>query len=465
MPDDYANQLEIVQEMNKELECIIEAVGDGIVVSDGRGYVIRVNKAYTQMVGITAEEYIGKHVRDLLKEGYIGRTTSDIVIERKSVLHVTDIRNSREMLLTSIPVLNEAGDVIRVVTVFRDLEELNALRKQISEMEQLRLKNQEELKSKQVFRSIVTKSQLMKEKIELAFHVARVNSTVLIQGESGTGKELFAQLIHRASPRSGKPFIKLNCGALPETLLEAELFGYERGAFTGANKDGKMGLFEVANGGTLFLDEISELPLSLQVKLLRAIQEKEIRRVGGKNTLVLDVRFVAATNQHLDDMVKKKSFREDLYHRLNVIPILLPPLRERRDDIFPIASEFLDRINKQYGLQKWLDLDLMKFLTFSYHWPGNVRELHNIIERLAVTCQKDCISLEYAKKLFPAALEQQGDDGSQEMKRLKTTVESEEKRLLKDAYETAGSTRKAAILLGISQSSVVKKLKKYGINQ
>lgn len=466
--DDLASQLDSVKEMNKELEGLIEAVDDGIVVSDGKGYVIRVNKAYQHMTGITTDEYVGKHVKELLKAGYVGRTTSDIVIEHKTALNVTDIRNNKELLLTSVPVLNEAGDVVRVVTVFRDLAELNNLKKQMAQLEKMELKYQQELtylRSEQVFKTIVTNNPRMKEKIELAFRVARVNSTVLILGESGTGKELFAQLIHRASTRSCHPFIKVNCGAMPETLLESELFGYEAGAFTGAVKEGKAGLLEIAHEGTLFLDEVAELPLSLQVKLLRAIQEREFRRVGGKKTISVDVRFVAATNRNLEEMVKNKLFREDLYYRLNVVPLSLPPLRERKEDIFSLAGEFLDRINKQYGWQKWLHPDLLRSF-LNYNWPGNVRELQNIIERLVVTSREDCLGLDLIYKLFPVMISTDSlSDGCKDAGLLRTTVESQERKILLEVYAKAGSTRKAAEMLGISQSGVVKKLKKYGISK
>lgn len=466
--DDLACQLDSVKEMNKELECLIEAVDDGIVVSDGKGYIIRVNKAYQHMTGITADEYVGKHVKELLHAGYIGRTTSDIVIEHKTTLHVTDIRNHKELLLTSVPVLNEAGDVIRVVTVFRDLAELNHLKKQLAQLEKMEVRYRQELsylRSEQIAKTIVTNNPGMKEKIELAFRVARVNSTVLILGESGTGKELFAQLIHRASTRSCQPFIKVNCGAMPETLLESELFGYEAGAFTGAAKEGKAGLLEIAHEGTLFLDEIAELPLSLQVKLLRAIQEREIRRVGGKKTLAVDVRFVAATNRNLEEMVKNKLFREDLYYRLNVVPLFLPPLRERKEDIFLLTAEFLDRINKQYGWHKWLHPDLVRAF-LNYNWPGNVRELQNSIERLVVTSREDCLGLDLIHKLFPNMNSMENlSDAYQDIGLLQAAVENEERKILLEIYKKTGSTRKAAEALGISQSSVVKKLKKYGISK
>lgn len=466
--DELASQLDSVVEMNKELECLIDAVDDGIVVSDGKGYVLRVNKAYQHMTGITADEYVGKHVKELLKAGYVGRTTSDIVIEHKTTLNVTDIRNNKELLLTSVPVLNEVGDVVRVVTVFRDLAELNNLKRQLAQLEKMELKYQQELtylRSEQVFKAIVTNNPTMQEKIELAFRVARVNSTVLILGESGTGKELFAQLIHRASNRSCSSFIKVNCGAMPETLLESELFGYEAGAFTGAAKEGKAGLLEIAHEGTLFLDEIAELPLALQVKLLRAIQEREIRRVGGRKTISVDVRFVAATNRNLEEMVRNKLFREDLYYRLNVVPISLPPLRERKEDIFLLTAEFLDRINKQYGWQKWLHPDLLRSF-LNYNWPGNVRELQNIIERLVVTSREDCLGLNLIYELFPNVA---STDNLANVKKdvglLQATVENEERRILQEVYVKAGSTRKAAEMLGISQSGVVKKLKKYGISK
>ncbi len=456
-----SQQYDMVKEINKELDAIIESLDDGIVVADRNGFILKANHAYQQMTGITAEEFVGKHVRELVKQGYIGRSVTEMVVERNSPVTIVDIRNNKELLLTGNPVYNDKGELVRVVTAIRDVTQLNSLKEQLAETE--KIKNRyylelEHLRSQQPFRKIITNNPEMRQKLDLAFHVAHVDSTVLILGESGVGKELIAQLIHRASKRSKGPFIKINCGAIPTNLLESEFFGYEPGAFTGALKEGKPGLFDLAQGGTLFLDEIGEIPLDLQVKILRTLQDKEITRVGGKKNISLDVRIVAATNRDLKKMMQENTFREDLYYRLSVVPIYLPPLRSRKEDIVPLVSEFLTKFNGQYGYQKWIHPDVMERL-LSYHWPGNIRELENTIERLVVTSRDECISQENLAGIPAAKL----DSSNQTITTLKGVLEGEEKRVIAEAYRTLNSTRKAALQLGISQSSLVKKLHKHGI--
>ncbi|MEW6622847.1 MAG: sigma 54-interacting transcriptional regulator [Bacillota bacterium] len=455
-----SEKLDSVIEINRELDAIIESIDDGLVLVDGQGYVLRVNQAYQRLVGITAEEYVGKHVYDLLKEGYINRATSPIVIQRKSKVTVVDVRNGKELLLTGNPVFNEKGEVVRVVTVARDTTELNHLKEKLAESEQTQNRYYQELehlRSQQPFRQIITKDPNMKQKLTLAFHVAQVDSTVLILGESGVGKDLLAELIHRASKRAKQPFIKINCAAIPANLLESELFGYEPGAFTGAQREGKLGMFELAQGGTLFLDEIGDLSLYLQVKVLRAIQEKVIVRVGGSKSINLNVRIIAATNRDLKEMVKHKTFRHDLFYRLNVVPIELMPLRERKEDIVPLINEFLDRFNKLYGFQKWLHPKVVKYF-LNHDWPGNIRELENTIERLVVISRNDCIDLDTVLQFTTWGEHYQL---AKENSSLKSIIENKEKEILFETYRELGSTRKTAAVLGISQSSVVKKLKKY----
>jgi len=298
----------------------------------------------------------------------------------------------------------------------------------------------------------------MRERVETALQLAQVDSNVLILGETGVGKELLAQMIHRASKKSQLPFVRVNCAAIPVPLLEAELFGYESGAFTGALREGRKGLFELAEGGTLFLDEIGELPLSVQPKILRAVQDREIMRVGGKKAIKLDVRILAATNRNLENMVKQKEFREDLYYRLNVVPIFLPPLREHPEDIQPLTEAFLEQFNQQFGYRKWIHPEVVRKLK-DYDWPGNARELQNLIERLVVTTREDQISIESLHRCFPLKDSIKGEKRSC----LKAMLENEERRMLEETWRIARSTRKVSALLGISQSTVVKKLNKYGI--
>jgi PAS domain S-box-containing protein len=455
-------ELESVKSMCKELDAIFEAVADGLVLVDEKGCVLRVNQAYQILTGITNEEYRGKHVHELIKEGYIGRSLSDKVIQRKTPYSTIDIRNGKELLLTAIPVFNEQGDIVRVVTATRDITELSDLKNKLAESEAARDRYLQEIRrlhAQLPYKFIITNSPTIKQKIELALHVAQVDSNVLILGESGVGKDLLARLIHRSSKRALKSFIEINCGAVPANLLESEFFGYEAGAFTGALKEGKSGLFELAQGGTLFLDEVGDLPLELQVKVLRAVQNKQITRIGGTKTINLDVRIIAATNRDLEKMVAERTFRQDLYYRLNVVPIVLPPLRERREDIAPLAKEFLAKFNSKYGYQKWLHQDVINRLT-NYDWPGNVRELENTIERAVVTCRNDCINLD-CFSLAPCSEPTKCRDISM----LKQNKAQEEKQLIVETYRRTHSTRKTAQVLGISQSSVVKKMKKYGIGE
>jgi PAS domain S-box-containing protein len=459
--EELSKELEGVKAVNQQLDGIFESVADGLVLADEKAVILRVNKAYKSLVGILDEEYVGKHVNALVEEGYIRRSVSDIVIKRRASYTIVDVRNGKELLLTGNPVFNDRGDIIRVVTVIRDITELSGLKQRLAESEAARNAYYEELKTLHAqlsYKRIIANGPALKQRVELALHVAQVDSSVLILGESGVGKDLFARLIHRASKRALKPFIDINCGAIPGNLLESELFGYEAGAFTGALRQGKAGLFELAQGGTLFLDEVGDLPLDLQVKVLKAIQNKQITRVGGTKTIDLDVRILAATNRELEQMVREKTFREDLFYRLNVVPITLPPLRERREDIIPLVTEFLLKFNSRYGYQKWIHQDVMNCLV-GYDWPGNVRELENTIERLVVTCRDDCINLDSLRGFSQNFVLSSCD----RLSLLKESRDQEERQLILDAYRQAGSTRKAAEILGISQSSVVKKMKKYDI--
>ncbi|KTE93683.1 LOW QUALITY PROTEIN: PAS modulated Fis family sigma54 specific transcriptional regulator [Desulfitobacterium sp. LBE] len=454
-------ELDNVKEINNDLDAIIESVADGIVVGSADGMILRANSAYLQITGIQEKEFVGKNVRELINQGYMNKSVTEMVFRTKSRVNVVDIRSGKELLMTGAPVFNEEKEVTRVVTIVRDISELTELKGKLEQAEDAKnryLKELEHFRSQNAFKKIITKNNDMQKKLDTAYHVARVDSTVLILGESGVGKELIAQLIHRASHRSEKPFIKINCGAIPANLLESEFFGYEAGSFTGALKEGKKGLFELADGGTLFLDEVGELPLEHQVKVLRAIQEKEILRVGGKKTIKLDIRIIAATNRDLEAMIREKAFREDLYYRLNVVPMTIPPLRQRKEDVIPIALELLARYNTAYGYQKWIHPEVMDCL-LNYDWPGNIRELENTIERLVVTSMDDCITKDAMAEIKSIDVHPAPNG----LTSLKAFLEKEENRLLEEAYRLMGSTRKAAAVLGISQSSMVKKMKKYGI--
>ncbi|GBG57369.1 RNA polymerase subunit sigma-54 [Sporomusaceae bacterium FL31] len=455
--------LGFVKGLITELEAIINSSYDGIFITDGCGIVLRVNEAYSRITGIKASEVIGKSMASLVSEGVFDQSVTLLVIERRESVTISQTvqRSNKQILVTGNPIFDERGRLFRVVTNVRDVTELNQLEKKLSKTREERLKYQIEvshLRSLQVKASeLIYRSRSMAAVLELAAKVAEVNSTVLITGESGTGKELIAKFIHRQGKGDKHPFIKINCGAIPDNLLESELFGYDRGAFTGAKKEGKPGLFELANNGTLFLDEIGEMPPFLQVKLLRAIQDKTITRVGGVEPIKVAVRIVAATHRNLAQMVKDGTFREDLYYRLMVVPIHIAPLRDRKEDIPLLVVHFLDKFNQSFGFSKTILPEVIDRLT-EHSWPGNVRELENVLERLIVTNPGD----EIDSTALPVSLNSKRGLPKPGAK-LKEAVESTEKYLLTSTLKEYGTLRMAASVLGIDRSTCFRKAVKYGL--
>lgn len=458
--EQISSELRYAQDLNDEIQAVIQASYDSIFVTDEKGKVLSVNDAYTRITGIKAEEILGKTMYELVAEGYYDRSaTIEVIRTGKPVTFTQRIKTGKTMLVTGNPIFDKNGNLVRVLTNGRDITELNQLRLEVDQAQQLNLHYQKELQKVQASLDFVVESKKLKEIFDLVFQVSKVDSTILIEGESGTGKELIAQQLHSNSQRRDKPFIKINCGAIPETLLESELFGYEAGAFTGARKDGKIGIFEIANRGTLFLDEIGDLPMSLQVKLLRVLQDGEITRIGGTNPISVDVRIIAATNKSLHTLVKQNLFREDLYYRLNVVPIHVPPLRERKEEIPALVYHFTRMFNEKYGLNKRFDNEIIGAF-IRYDWPGNIRELKNLIERALVT-SADSIIKEirfYDNEFDPLSYSR--DYYSTD---LKSAVEDLEKEMITQCLREYGSTRKAARMLGISQTSVVRKASRYGI--
>jgi len=460
--EDISQELKATRELKEELDAIINSSFDGIYVTDGQGITLRINDAYSRITGIKEEEVLGKSMAQLVQEGVYDQSATMLVMERLEPVTISqEVRTGKSILVTGNPVFDKQGNLIRVVTNVRDITELNSLRRQLEHATSLRQQYEEQLSRYKLLDKYVIRSQKSRDMIELILRLGQVDSTVLIQGESGVGKEIVAEILHSNSLRKDKPLVRINCGAIPESLLESELFGYEAGAFTGAKKGGKMGIFEIAHNGTLFLDEIGELPLQLQAKLLRVIQQKEITRVGGTTPIKVDVRLIAATNRDLRDMVNKKLFREDLFYRLNVVPVNVPPLRERKDEIPALAAHFMHRLNKKYKLNKRLDGSVINKL-MEYDWPGNVRELENVIERAFVTSPGDVI--------IDVILPNDGTDvaharyvGPLTEKRLKPAVEALEKQMIYHALSRYGSTRKAAAALGVSQPTVIRKAARYGI--
>ncbi|UFJ43028.1 sigma 54-interacting transcriptional regulator [Brevibacillus humidisoli] len=362
--------------------------------------------------------------------------------------------------MTGTPVFNEVGEIEKVVTNIRDLTELNELHDQLNKALQLNDQYRKELeKLKKKARrdpDVILQSKQMLEIYEMADRIADVDATILILGETGVGKDVLVRHIYRASSRfeTGE-LIKVNCGAIPHDLLESELFGFEPGAFTGASRSGKPGLFELAHKGALFLDEVGELPLSLQVKLLRVLQEKQIQRVGGIKPKQVDVRLIAATNRNLKEMVEKGTFREDLYYRLHVIPISIPPLRERREDILPLVQYFFKHFQEKYRITKECHREVKDFF-YHYQWLGNVRELSNLVERLILTVPAKTITL----KDLPCEY-RETENRKREVKSLQDAIARAEYEMLANAVKRFNSTYKIAEELGTSQATIVRKLKKY----
>lgn len=459
-----SQELHTVKRLYEELEALVECSFDGILICNEGGMVLRANSASERFFGMEKGELQGKLLTEVFPSEQVGDTFIRQVIQGGKAKNCVVNIGEGQLLLTANPVPGEKSKTEKVIINARDLTELNSLRVQLQHTKDLTERYHGELNELRSHlleqEGILVQSAKMQNIIGLALRVAQVDSTVLVTGESGVGKEIVTKVIHKNSKRKAGPFIKINCGAIPENLLESELFGYEPGAFTGASKEGKLGLFELAHQGTLFLDEIGELPLSLQVKLLRAIQDREIFRLGGSQPRLIDVRIISATNRDLGEMVEKGEFREDLYFRLNVIPIHVPPLRERQEEIIPLARQFMNKFCQAYNLQKELSPEVMEAL-LDYQWPGNIRELENVIERLVVTTPDNIISYEDLPRFFfkeqslvKAAVSVRG------LVPLKEAVLEVEKLLLEKAMERYGSTYKAAEVLQVDQSTVVRKLQR-----
>ncbi|MGE5380150.1 MAG: sigma 54-interacting transcriptional regulator [Methylocystaceae bacterium] len=464
--ESISQELEYTKSVSEELNAIIESSFDGIFVTDAQGLVLRVNKAYERITGISGSDIIGRSMDDLVEEGLFNRSvTLQVIQDRQPVTITQEVKGNKVILVTGNPIFDIRGNVIRVVTNVRDITELNQLQRRLEAIHSLSDHYRQELQALRLQldgkSDIVVRSPKMQEVYDLAIRLAGVDSTVLISGESGVGKELVADVIHKNSKRKENPYIKINCGAIPESLLESELFGYEGGAFSGARKEGKAGLFEVADEGSIFLDEISEMPLNLQVKLLRVLQERSLVRVGGVHPIDVNVRIIAATNRDLEVMVKEQRFRQDLYYRLNVVPVTIPPLRQRKEEIPALAYHFFNKYNRKYSLNCEISEVVINSLT-EYDWPGNVRELENIIERLLVTSKGCVIDLDN----LPSQFRNYRGLSSAKIKiqPLKKAVDNLEKDLLTEAFKEFKTTRRVAQVLGIDQSTVVRKAARFELN-
>ena len=465
---ELAGQMRFFKDVNRELNAIIDSSSDGLFVCDAEANVIRVNPASERIHDVKAADLIGKNMVDLIEQGFIDRSAALQVCQNKTGVSLLQEKNQRKLISTGMPVFDEAGSLIRVVVSERDITEIDRLQRELEEQASMKDQLQHQLielqQAELITNKIIARSPAMLRTLERAFKVCSVNSSVLITGESGVGKGLIANLIHTNSNRASEPLIRINCGAIPETLVESELFGYEAGAFTGAKTGGKPGSLELADGGSLFLDEIAELPPSAQVKLLRFLENRRLTRLGGSTVRTIDARILAATHRNLREMVANGTFRNDLYYRLNVIPLAVPPLRDRTACIPPLLRHFVDQFATSAGVTKRFSHAALDVL-LAYAYPGNVRELMNICERAVVMSEGDVIDLpdlprDVTGPIAEVSMDTEKWSTGMTLEKILQTVE---RQVLLSALKKYKNQTDLAAALGVSQPTIARRLKKYQI--
>lgn len=444
---------------------MLNKLQDGIYITDERGTTIYANDAFLNLSGLTRDQIIGNTVYDLRKSNILPNSCCAKVIETLApVSTINHYYKGQRCLVSGSPIFDEKGNLAKTIAVIRDVTELDMLMKTIAKEQNLFIQGDYKLDTEELQDpEDIINNVKMKNIYEKAKKIAKVDSTVLILGETGVGKDFIAKYIHKISHRSKGKFIKINCGAVPEHLLESEFFGYEEGAFTGAVKGGKKGLFEEADGGTLYLDEIGDMPYTLQVKLLSAINDKMFYRIGGTNPIEFNARIIAATNHDLKQLVVEKKFRADLYYRLNVVTLVIPPLRNRKEDIIPLSYQFLEYYNNKYGRNCYISSNcLQSFLI--YDWPGNIRELKNIIERLVLMADGAEIGTDLFREhlMLPGGTDQ-ADLFVTGTKTLKEKMEEFEREIIESTLAVSKNMKEAALRLGIDISTLVRKKQKYEI--
>ncbi len=437
----------------------------GVNITDSTGQTVFLNDAHTRITGQPKELYINNNMYKLEELGVVTPSAAiKVIASREKVTLRQATPHNHNYEVSAFPVFDADGKLCYVINLLSDITEAINYKKRVNELEEY----------SNILKQAITgdghliyQSYIMQQVVEKSRRVAETDASVLITGPSGVGKELIADIIHENSLRKDKPFIKINCAAIPENLLESELFGYEPGAFTGGSPKGKKGLIESANGGTLLLDEIGELPLSLQSKLLRVLQERSLRRLGGNKAINVDFRLISSTNVDLKQMIAAKEFREDLYYRLNVIYINVPPLENRRDDIPLLINHFIRLFNAKYELNKSIDSDAMQFLS-QYDYPGNVRELRNVVERIVIQSPGERISLRDAYESLGVMMHDNAEQSSptlinNEGLSLKQIMENYEKNLLEEYIKIYKNGTELSRQLKTDQSTISRKLTKYGI--
>ncbi len=445
-PDELFEAITSIIDTSKSLNQIIEQCPSSIYIADINLTTLRMNKSFEQLTGINREALIGRTTSSLEQDNTFSPSVCALALKEKRCVLVQQTVNNKSFITAGTPVLNENGEIFRLITnalINEDTSKMRDYLRNLDEHKQKTLGNEK----------FIAASKQMQDIIYIADLVKNTESTILIGGETGVGKSMLARYIHNTGNRKDKKMIEINCGAIPPALLESELFGYAGGAFTGANKNGKPGLIELCEGGSILLDEISELPLSLQVKLLHFLQNKKITRVGGTEDILVNVRVIAATNKNLEALVEKGEFRQDLYYRINIVPMIIPPLRERKDDIMPAVDYFIDKYTKLYGKNLPVNQKCIDYFTNS-QWKGNLRELENYIERLVVT--EGLVDIDNSS-LFVTEYSTENNSEVTDT----VALNALEKEMILSAYKKYGSSYKVAKALGISQSTAYRKIKKY----
>ena len=462
-----------INEMLLQFQALIDHSYYGIYILDHKGVVLKVNDVAAGLIGLTKEAVIGTKITDLVDNGIVDTALTPAILKFKKPLTrpLYVIKSNKYIMASGMPIFDEQGNILFVVVIEHDMTIVKELRTRLEQVEQVADTIKSELSDRNLLElknsKIIADAPSMNQVLTVLLKLAKIDaSNILITGESGTGKGLLSKFVHHNGVRRNKPFISINCAALPDMLLEAELFGYEKGAFTGASDTGKAGLFELASQGTIFLDEIGDLPFPVQSKLLKFLDDGEIRRLGGTRTIKVDCIVIAATNHNLEELVQQKKFRQDLYFRLNIFPVHIPPLRKRREDIMKISQFYLEKYNKIYKQKKRFSENCLEQL-HAYDFPGNVRELKNIIKNAVVIKEKDVLD----KLILPGRARQQSPVSSfkETMKPsapqgLNEELLEFERSKLEQALARFDSTRDLADHLDISQSTVVRKLKKHGLS-
>lgn len=440
------------------LKYILDFSFDEIFITDAKGNIIYTRESKEKLFGIPHEKIIHQNVFDLEKEGiFVPSIIVNVLKEKMEKTIVQETGNKSKLIISGYPIFDEDNTLIGAISFSRDITEVESLKKENEQVAKAIKQYRKEIASlkRQTEKPFHMKNSKMDKVLDIAYKVADLDITVLIDGESGVGKNHLAQKLHEISSRRNEPFIEVNCGAIAGSLIESELFGYEEGAFTGAKKGGKKGYFEAAGEGTLFLDEIGELPMNLQVKFLSVLQNQFFMRVGGNEKIEKQCRIICATNQNLEDLIHKKQFREDLYYRINVMKLTVPPLRERREDLISLVYEVTKGFNTKYGIQRYLSPELIAWIS-KQEWPGNIRELQNFIEKAMIVSETNEITLE----IIEVITDRKSSEFYQDMT-LNEYIESVEKEFIVQMYNKYPSSIQLGEKLGISQSTANRKIRKY----